>query len=82
MIDQGTLRKQQLAVVRQPGAETSCSRCGKRTRDVTGTCRSCREVMPSLGRMSVAQLGALVEQAKAELQRRRDEVEAALKGES
>lgn len=53
MIDDGVLAKQRIAAVR-PG-ESSCSRCGKRTRDMTGTCRACRDVMPDLRRVSLHQ---------------------------
>jgi predicted amidophosphoribosyltransferase len=61
-------------------AEGRCPTCGRRTRDVKGRCASCRRSLPNLTRLTVEQVTGLIEQCRAELKRRRDEIDAAMEG--
>jgi hypothetical protein len=81
-IDPAKLEQQQRATLKivPPCGETKCDRCGKRTRDASGTCAPCRRSMPDLKRLTAEQLGSLADLCRAELKRRRDEIDAAMEG--
>lgn len=78
-IDDGALTRQRLALV--PRHETRCDRCGKRTTNRRGTCGVCQGAhIPRLYRLSTEQLTGLIDSCRSELERRRSELEAALRG--
>lgn len=78
-IDPEKLDRQRLSLV--PREEVACDRCGRRTTDKTGTCAACKHAkVPQLARLSTEGLVGLIELCRAELERRRLEVEAALRG--
>ncbi len=58
--------------------ERACDRCGRRTRDETGTCMGCRRLLPGLRRATTNQIIGFMAQCREELERRRQELEAAL----
>ncbi len=78
-IDPSTLEKQRLSLV-QP-SETKCDRCGQRTRDKTRTCMACRRAkVPKMALLTTAQLSGLIAACRAELERRRAEIDVAIGG--
>lgn len=79
-IDPERLEAQRAGLHLVPKSETRCARCGCRTRDAAGVCRDCKRELPDLSRLSVERLTGLIEAAKAELKRRRDEIDAAMGG--
>ena len=76
-IDPEVLAKQRIGAVRRDGP---CSRCGRRTRDKTGTCAACRTRTPDLRRLATSQVAGIMAACREELERRRSELESALKG--
>ena len=78
-IDPDRLSAQRLSLV--PREEKHCDRCGKRTTDRTGTCAPCKRAsIPKLELLSTEALVGIVGRCRDELERRRQEVEAALRG--
>ena len=59
--------------------EAPCRCCGARTRDRTGTCRLCKR-LGLIDKWSAEELMHMIRAATKELARRRDEINAALKG--
>jgi hypothetical protein len=76
MIDPLRLVAQQEALRR----ETACATCGRRTTDRTGTCLSCRKLATGIrwDRMTLGQLTGIMDRARKELHRRRDELTRAI----
>lgn len=79
-IDPVRLVQQQHAVGR---SETKCSICGGRTREAAGSHLRCRTAVAGIRweKLTTQQLAGVMEQARAELARRRDAILSAL-GES
>jgi hypothetical protein len=72
----------ELRVVRTnaSGGELYCKRCGVETHSKHGICRACKNGygMPDPKTLSTARLADHIEACKAELKRRRDEIDAAM----
>jgi hypothetical protein len=69
-----------VALLNADGVEGRCGTCGRRSRDKTGTCRSCREAaIPKLASLSTEHVIALAKATRHELERRQREILAALK---
>jgi hypothetical protein len=62
------------------GSKETICQCGRRTRDKSGKCRGCRHTFPNFKTMHTGDLMRMIEAIKAELSRRREEIDAALKG--
>lgn len=75
-IDPDVLSKQRLSLVRT--GERRCDRCGRRTKDVAGTCRVCRTAVPKLDRLTIEQLTGIIEECRLELKRRLTNLDAAI----
>lgn len=71
MISEEALARQRLG----PRVEVQCPGCGRQTTDRTGTCVHCRRANGlRWERMTVDQLGWIVERAREELRRRQEEI--------
>jgi len=79
MIDPARLEKQRLSLV--TSTEAKCARCGRRTRDKSGVCMACRTAhVPALHLLTTEQIVGLIGACRAELKKRRDEIDGALEG--
>ena len=78
MIDDTVLARQRIGVAKR--VETKCNRCGGRTTDKTGVCVACRRIgmLSNVRRMTTEQVASLLNACRSELQRRRDELNAAI----
>jgi len=82
VIDPEKLEKQRLSIVPKQHWETRCA-CGRRTTLVTGVCAACARangVIGTVGQMTHGQLISLLAEVRAELKRRREEIDAAMGG--
>lgn len=59
--------------------EFRCSRCGRRSRDKSGVCMACKLDLPNPKRLATDRILAHLRACRAELQRRRAELDEALK---
>ena len=61
--------------------EYSCPRCGRRTRDRSGACNQCKAShVPRFDQLTTEAIKGVIAAARAELQRRKDEIDNALGG--
>lgn len=59
--------------------EFRCPGCGRRSRDKTGVCSSCRWTVPDLRRLTADQLKALAANIRDEVERRQRELAEVIK---
>lgn len=74
-VDPLVLARQRRAVV--TGGESRCE-CGARTRSITGKCKACLVDFTGIAALPTHKLVALMGRVKAELAKRRAEIDAAL----